>query len=390
MAQQYVDAYGGDVTPAAWRAGSVSEHDLAVQRSIALANRSESIGGYVSGAKFPVEITGTGGWERAETLPDGTQVLKNSEGLRMIEQRSGGGAAPQVPGYEVSGSRTYRSVDGEDIFYSPAAAAQDATDTYAGNMDARDIRGSFGYQSLLSRGLADAEASRALDARIASGPFLAPIDTAAEARAAIEKQRTINNLAGGLGGPFVASPMQMARMAGLNENQVQEAGVLGMAVQDAFGAKGSGSMSAMARSPKGPTTMMDYLGGMSRSDRMAAGLRLESVQGTLDTYSMYGGNYATQVYMRAFDANGKLLPGSVRLDGVGRRFDGGYDLIDNKLSGNAPFTKNQEVHYPAFEQYGGLVTGRRGGIIGLPKGTVLPPTPVDVLRGPMPVYRQPN
>lgn len=96
----------------------------------------------------------------------------------------------------------------------------------------------------------------------------------------------------------------------------------------------------------------------------------------VDTYSMYGGRYATQVYVRAFVPNGELLPGSVRLYGVGGRVGGGFDLIDIKLSTNAPSTKNQEVHYPALEQYGGLVTRRRGGIIGLPKGTVLGAMPL--------------
>ncbi|MDP9912415.1 hypothetical protein J2W27_004541 [Variovorax boronicumulans] len=197
LGQQYVDTYGGDVTPTAGRAGGISDHDRAVQRSVALANQPESIGSYVSGDQFRVDVTGTDGWVRAETLPDGTQVLKNSDGLRRVEQRSSGGAAPLVPGYEVSGSRTYLAFDGEDIFYSPAPATQDANDTYAGNMDARDIRGSFAYQSLLSRGLADAEASRALEARIASGPSVRGLNAVDVAKAAGD--RALLNFLGGQG-----------------------------------------------------------------------------------------------------------------------------------------------------------------------------------------------
>jgi len=71
---------------------------------------------------------------------------------------------------------------------------------------------------------------------------LTPIDPAA----ATARQRTINNLAGAMGGPFVGGPMQMARMAGLNEYQVQEAGILGMAAQDAMGMKGTGSATRLA------------------------------------------------------------------------------------------------------------------------------------------------
>ena len=33
---------------------------------------------------------------------------------------------------------------------------------------------------------------------------------------------------------------------------------------------------------------------------------------------------------------------------------------------------------PAFAQYGGVITGLRGKDIGLPKGTVIPPTPIII------------
>lgn len=71
---------------------------------------------------------------------------------------------------------------------------------------------------------------------------LTPIDS----NAAIARQRIVNNLAGAMGGPFVDGPMQLARMAGLNEFQVQEAGILGMAAQDAIGTKGTGSATRLA------------------------------------------------------------------------------------------------------------------------------------------------
>ena len=129
-------------------------------------------------------------------------------------------------------------------------------------------------------------------------------------------------------------------------------------------------------------TSNNYLSGFTRSDKLGMGMRLEANQGLLDSYSLYGGRTATQLYVRAFDANGNLLPGSVRLDRVGLRPGGGFDLIDYKLSPNSPLTTNQTLHYPSLALYGGLVTGLRGDGIGLPRGTVLPPTPVNVKAGP--------
>lgn len=100
-------------------------------------------------------------------------------------------------------------------------------------------------------------------------------------------------------------------------------------------------------------TSNNYLSGIARSDKLGMGIRLEANQGLLDSYSLYGGKTATQLYVRAFDGNGNLLPGSVRLDRVGLRADGGFDLIDYKLSTRSPLTENQGLHYPALAQKAG-------------------------------------
>jgi hypothetical protein len=129
-------------------------------------------------------------------------------------------------------------------------------------------------------------------------------------------------------------------------------------------------------------TSNNYLSGFARTDKLGMGIRFEANQGLLDHYLLYEGRTATQLYVRAFDGNGNLLPDSVRLDRVGLRADGGYDLIDYKLSPNSPLTANQELHYEALRLNGGLVTGYRGVDLGLPRLTVLPPTPVQVKPGP--------
>jgi len=126
----------------------------------------------------------------------------------------------------------------------------------------------------------------------------------------------------------------------------------------------------------------DYLSLFSGSDRLRLGVQFEKNQGLLTGETQYNGQYAGQLYVRAFDGKGGLAPGSVRLDLVGRVSENSYDLVDFKLSPRSPLTVRQEVHYPLLEQYGGLVTGNMGRDIGLPKNSVLPPTPVNIIRGP--------
>jgi hypothetical protein len=128
----------------------------------------------------------------------------------------------------------------------------------------------------------------------------------------------------------------------------------------------------------------DFVGGLTRGDRMALGVRYERTQGLIDSVGQYGGQSASQVYMRAFDANGNLMPGSVRLDRVGLRADGGFDVIDYKLSLRSPLTDNQALHFPNFELYGGVVTGLRAERIGLPQGRIMAPFRVDLRTGPLP------
>lgn len=85
---------------------------------------------------------------------------------------------------------------------------------------------SFREASMAQRKLDDAKALAEYQARLASQPmqYAGPIDDAGNARAAMAQQRTANNLAAGLGGPFVAAPMLTARAAGLDEHQVEQAG----------------------------------------------------------------------------------------------------------------------------------------------------------------------
>jgi type VI secretion system Hcp family effector len=106
---------------------------------------------------------------------------------------------------------------------------------------------SFREASMAQRKLDDAKALAEYQARLANQPmqYAGPIDDAGNARAAMAQQRTANNLAAALGGPFVAAPMLAARAAGLDEHQVEQAGMLGLAALDAAGVKGGGTVTRL-------------------------------------------------------------------------------------------------------------------------------------------------
>ncbi|MFG5775756.1 hypothetical protein ACFIQF_01660 [Comamonas sp. J-3] len=119
------------------------------------------------------------------------------------------------------------------------------------------------------------------------------------------------------------------------------------AVPSFLGAQRSGTMDV--QSPYALTSN-NYLSSVIGADKMQMGIRFEANQGLLDSYSLYGGRTATQLYVRAFDSKCNLLRGSVRLDQLGLRADGGWDLIDYKLSPNARLTVNQDAHCTALKQ----------------------------------------
>jgi type VI secretion system secreted protein Hcp len=148
---------------------------------------------------------------------------------------------------------------------------------------------SFREASMAQRKLDDAKALAEHQARRASQPmqYAAPIDDTGNARAAMAQQRTANNLAAGLGGPFVAAPMLAARAAGLDEHQVEQAGMLGLAALDAAGVKGGMSATRLGSRPRG-------LGGLTPAEqatelhRLAAGAE-RSVTPTLQTIAQANG-----------------------------------------------------------------------------------------------------
>lgn len=95
---------------------------------------------------------------------------------------------------------------------------------------------------------------------------------------------------------------------------------------------------------------------------------------------------AEQVTIDPF--TGPVVPGAslpptapeVVLDTVQKqRLSGATKLLDAKSSATATLTPNQTVGYPLLEQFGGVVRGGAGGTV-LPAGTIVPPTPVQIVR----------
>ena len=87
-------------------------------------------------------------------------------------------------------------------------------------------------------------------------------------------------------------------------------------------------------------------------------------------------NIQTQITVKSAGPSGKR----VRLDAVGTDAGGSVRLTDGKASPTAPHTPNQTVVYPELQTHGGTVVGQGKGIY--PGGTVIPPTPVDIIRKP--------
>lgn len=88
---------------------------------------------------------------------------------------------------------------------------------------------------------------------------------------------------------------------------------------------------------------------------------------------------AEQVSIQPFTASGDLAGYNVRLDALGTDNAGNVNLYDFKSSETAGFTPNQTTGYPLLQQYGGQVVGGNGGLA-YPAGTIIPPTPVTILR----------
>jgi hypothetical protein len=86
------------------------------------------------------------------------------------------------------------------------------------------------------------------------------------------------------------------------------------------------------------------------------------------------GQMVRRLSVRAFDADGKLLPGRTVLDAAGNQLGSGqFGALEFKLSTNAPYTARQAEHFPMLEKYGGVVVGENGRTIGLRPGTILEP-----------------
>ena len=85
------------------------------------------------------------------------------------------------------------------------------------------------------------------------------------------------------------------------------------------------------------------------------------------------GPKADQVTIEAADGS------RTRVDFV-QNNGGDVSLTEAKGSATAPLTPKQKAAHPQIEQSGGVIRGNKGQNIGLPAGTKIPPTKVNVVR----------
>lgn len=118
--------------------------------------------------------------------------------------------------------------------------------------------------------------------------------------------------------------------------------------------------------------------------RLAQGLELEAGGAARAQVEAFLPGQSTQrLSVRAFNANGTLAEGRTVLDVAGARIDDGlFGALEFKLSPNAPYTPRQQLHFPLLEQYGGVVVGAKGEVIGLPAGARIAPTAPVRVNGP--------
>lgn len=68
------------------------------------------------------------------------------------------------------------------------------------------------------------------------------------------------------------------------------------------------------------------------------------------------------------------------MDFVQKNDEGKPILTEAKSSPTAPLRKNQKTAHKEISETGGTVKGNKGTDIGLPAGTKIPPTNVNVIR----------
>ncbi|MCF2709618.1 RHS repeat domain-containing protein [Bacteroides pyogenes] len=86
-----------------------------------------------------------------------------------------------------------------------------------------------------------------------------------------------------------------------------------------------------------------------------------------------GNNKASQVTIEAADGT------RTKVD-FAQKQKGKITLTEAKGSQTAPLTRNQKIAHPQIETSGGTIRGNKGIEIGLPSGTKIPPTKIEIIR----------
>jgi len=87
-----------------------------------------------------------------------------------------------------------------------------------------------------------------------------------------------------------------------------------------------------------------------------------------------GKEVAEQVTVKTADGT------KTRLDLVTKDAQGNITCVECKSSSTAPLTPNQKKAFPQIQETGATVVGNKGASIGLPKGSQIPPSTVEIVR----------
>jgi len=129
--------------------------------------------------------------------------------------------------------------------------------------------------------------------------------------------------------------------------------------------------------------------GSGATAEASEGSIASSKANTLKANRAQGANYEAQV-KSGLENNGLTVAEQVTIEasnGTKTRPDfltvnseGVIGITEAKSSATASFTPNQLIAFPLIEEFGGVVKGNNGASIGLPAGTQIPPTKVNVVR----------
>lgn len=158
----------------------------------------------------------------------------------------------------------------------------------------------------------------------------------------------------------------------LPEMAIEEVVVTGLAKIGFFGRAWNTIKGVFKAGESATETTLSTTRAGTLSANRAKGTAFEET--TKSALQAEGKEVAEQVTVKAADGT------KTRLDLVTKDAQGNITCIECKSSSTAPLTRNQKTAFPQIQESGATVVGNKGASIGLPKGSQIPPTKVEIVR----------